>query len=106
SSSINDWLLISTGSHRFDFPGATPFRSLNFRSQYHNCLGLMPLWAAHHSLTLYPLILYSAIRVSHSASRSALVIRKNPPHRAYFLSIPVILIKGVDQQKDLLVQKG
>jgi hypothetical protein len=76
SSSINDWLLISTGSHRFEFPGVTPSRFLYFRSQYHNCLGLTSSWAAHHSLTLCPLILYSAVRVSYSACRSALVIRK------------------------------
>jgi hypothetical protein len=72
-------LLISTGSPRFDFPGVTPSRSLYFRGQYHNLMRLTPSRAAHHSLTLCSLILYSAIRVAHSAYRSALVIKKLPP---------------------------
>ncbi|MGI9951996.1 transposase, partial [Moorellaceae bacterium AZ2] len=69
-------LLVVVYAYFLEFSGGAEVWFLNFRSQYHNCLGLMPSWEAHHFLTLCPLSLYSAMRASHSFCNSALVIRE------------------------------
>ena len=67
--------LTATGSH---VSGGVAGPAFCQRSQYHSRSGLTPL-AAHHSLTLCPLDLYAATRVSHSCHCSALIREETSP---------------------------